>query len=287
MSLVASGRSILSGAGHAAVWVSLYVAGCTVCLTDLGGGTRQWRAIATAMLIALSIYILDRVKLNDARLDPADRLAHPERFDFVSRHAPALRIVAALAGLAALAFAVSMHWTAPLACLVAYAGVLLYAGGRRRAGPHRARVKDRLLIKNVYVAGGITGLCALLVASGGPVRWREGGIAASVVFLLVLGDSILCDIPDAGSDERFGTHTLPNVVGPQAAWAVALACQIGSLMLVWSAGVGEGVLWSAPALWPASVVATTVLLMIMRPAHLRDIVDARLGAFGAIALLAG
>jgi 4-hydroxybenzoate polyprenyltransferase len=194
--------------------------------------------------------------------------------------------VALLSGIGALVLAASLHWFALPACLAGYVGVLLYAGGGSRHAPHRPRIKDRLLVKNVYVAAGITGLCALLVAAGSHVRWRELGLGAAVLLLIVLGDSVLCDIPDAESDARFGTHTVPNVFGAAAAWVIALVCHLGSVAIVVTRlGIAD-TSWSGLVL-PAAIAATTAMLMAIRPTHLRDIVDARLGAFGVIALVAG
>jgi len=288
VSLVASGRSILSGAGHSALWVSAYVGGCTICLADLGGARQRPLTIGVAVSLALCVYILDRVKLSDARLDPADRVAHPDRFRFVVRHAGLLRLVALGAGVAALVGAVSLHPIACIACVGAGIGVVVYAGGRW--GARHPRVKDRLLVKNMFVATGITALCVALVAAGAQVRWRDLLIGAGAVLLVVLGDSILCDIPDAESDARFGTHTIPNTFGSGWAWPLALCCHFIAVLpgyVLWASSIEQRAWFlEASLLWPLSIAASTALLLALRPRQLRDIVDARMGLFGAIALMA-
>src|SRR5204862_668207 len=87
-----------------------------------------WCAVGYARVTALAAYLLDRVKVFDEWLDPADELAHPARYAFLRRHSGVVR--ASMAGLWLLS-AVIGAWIHPMGLVVtaaAAAGVMVYAG---------------------------------------------------------------------------------------------------------------------------------------------------------------
>jgi hypothetical protein len=282
-------------ASHAAVWAGLYIAGAVVCLAQVAGldaavpaGMRV-RAAVFAFCTAAAVYLLDRAKLRDAWLDPADAQAHPRRYAFVAGHSAWLRgLLAVLLAAAAWLGWGLVVWGAVVP-LVAAVGVLVYAGRPRTSRP---RPKDVVLLKNVYVAAGITGFAALVsVAAAGPGVGLSGvwdiaaahalPLAVSCVFVAVrvFADAVLCDLDDEEADRRFGTGTLPTHLGRVRAWNVALAVRLASAfglllmpMVPWPARVG----------WAAVTLVSSLGLRLAAPSTMRDWVDARFAVEAAV-----
>lgn len=286
-----SGRiaAFFSCCSHAAVWAGLYVAGAVVCLAQVAGIdvliSPRARIIAGGFVFctAMAVYILDRVKLRDAWLDPADAHAHPRRYAFVSGHSRGLRWFMVLL----LAVAVYLGWMLEVwgaaVPVLAAIGVLVYAGKPRGARP---RPKDIVLLKNLYVAAGITGFALLVslaaVQPGADIAVLRNFAAAHATPLLfsaallairVLADAVLCDLDDEDADRRFGTGTLPIHLGRARAWNVAIALRLGAA----AALVVIPVLpWWPRMAWASVTVISSITLRIAAPARVRDWVDARL-----------
>lgn len=252
----------------------------------------------------MSVYLLDRVKLADAWLDPADRAAHPDRFAFLGVRSKLVRLFALVLGLIAMVIAATVHPIAISFVPLAGLGVLLYAGLPRAAlhpaktgqAPRRSRrVKDVLLVKNIAVAACITGFVGLLVLldSTPPgqatmmvtIAERDGiGLLSGVLFVfgIVLADAVMCDIDDADADREHGTATIPGRFGTKTAWLVAgglhvLACLV--VLLV----ANNGASTHARQIWASLVLASFVLVAVWRPKKLRDLIDARLAVLAIIA----
>lgn len=280
---------MLSRAGHVGLWAGLYVAAALVCLAQLAGlwapgmPGRTW-AILFVLFTAVGAYSLDRVKLRDRWMDPADALAQPERYQFLSRHSRAVRAfaLAFLAGGGAAGLGVT-HW-APVASLLALVGVALYAPRPRGEAP---RLKDILWIKNAYVALGImgfTGLVAVATASrsDGPAAWLDTlrthaaaiACAAALVFARVWIDAAICDLDDEHADRAHGTATLPTTLGGPRTWILT-----GLLRPVLAFAT-----FACPWLpahprfaWALAVLLGSLLLRVGgRPQRVRDLVDVRL-----------
>lgn len=281
-------RRFLATLSFLAIWPGLYAAAAVIYITQLALPAPPGRDLALCTLMAfftgVGAYLLDRIKLRDAWLDPADAEAHPSRFNFLARRSRVIRVLAVvmLAAAAAIAALHARHSAAASAALIAIPivsalGVVLYAARPRRARP---RVKDLLLIKNSYVAAGLTGF-ALLMTFG----WAGRGdphtlaatapawlFAAATLFPRVIADAVLCDLDDQSADARFGTVTLPTVVGRARAWNYATATRLTLATLLALIPIGP----AAPRLaWAAVTALSTVALRLSHPPTLRDWVDAR------------
>lgn len=288
-------RGALHAASHLAVWAGLYVVGALVFLAQVSGidggaaaGARV-RAAAFAFCTAAGVYLLDRVKLRDAWLDPADAEAHPERFAFLSRRSRLVRaLIVALLALAVWTGESLSVWGA-LAPALAAAGVLVYAGRPRRAHP---RPKDLVFLKNGYVALGITGFSVVVAcaaasphASVGAMRdfmaahWTTLAIASALLLVRVAVDASLCDLDDEDSDRRHGTGTLPTHVGRTKAWNIAAAVRLG-------VAAALAVIPALPAperfAWAGATALSTLALRAAAPARVRDWVDASFALEAAV-----
>lgn len=290
--------STLHIAAHLAVWAGLYIAGAVVCFAQLAGidGLVPARALALAVSFAFctaaAVYLLDRVKLRDAWLDPADAQAHPQRFDFLAARSALVRgLIVVLLVLAAwlgtmLISSGGGRWVGALVPVLSAAGVLVYAGRPRRG---RARPKDILFIKNFYVAAGITGFAAVVAlaavhagehdwglrAMWETVKSHAAPLAVSAAHLAarVFADAVLCDLDDEDADRRHGTGTLPTHLGRARAWNIALA-----IRLALAAAIALVPILPAPArlAWAGVTAASSIVLRLAAPARVRDWVDARL-----------
>lgn len=285
----------LAAASHLAVWPGAYLVGAVACLAQVAGvdalvSTRA--AIISAGFVfctAAAVYLLDRVKLRDRWLDPADAQAHPDRYAFISTHTKLVRwlIVILLAKAAILGFLL-FEWAAVIP-LIAVTGVLIYAGRPRAARP---RPKDILLLKNAYVALGITGFSLLVVLaaatpqSGFADLWHGAlahllplTLSCAHLFVRVLADAILCDLDDEAADRSFGTDTLPNQLGRARAWNIAFAmrlCAAAALLLTPALPFWPRVVWASVT------VASSIALRLIAPIRVRDWVDARLAIEAAV-----
>lgn len=275
--------------GHLAVWVGLYVAAATVGFSRLAGLPLSAKALGTTFAAAMSIYLVDRIKLRDAWLDPADREAHPGRYAFLAGRSRWVRALALVLGSMALGLGATVHPVLPVLVLCGYGGVFLYAG--RRVGMAR-RLKDILLVKNIAVAGCIACFAAAMAVFGALSRgWTPADSAPTDLLLglfflggQVLADAMLCDLDDLESDRRFGTATVPSKLGREATWAVALAIHAleAGVMALWPSGAGAyGARWR----WGLLTLGTTVALRVWNPPRVRDLVDLRL-ALVAVAAIA-
>jgi 4-hydroxybenzoate polyprenyltransferase len=269
------------------MWAGLYAVAAFCCVLQLSGlasGAPVERATLAGLAVMLTTagaYGLDRVKLRDAWIDPADVLAQPRRYGFLTRHSRSVRALALtmLAAGAAAGLAVSI-W-APLASLAAAAGVLAYALKPRAATP---RLKDRLLVKNAYVAVGMTGFAALasIAAARTPQRLNTAALAAAcgVVLARVWLDAALCDIDDEATDRANRTGTLPTSIGSARTWTLTgvlrVAVITATLACVWCP-------LKARIAWSAAGTAGLLLLRFRRPSTLRDVVDLRFAAEATVA----
>jgi 4-hydroxybenzoate polyprenyltransferase len=278
--------------GYLAVWNALYAAALLLAATQLLDLAHEPFAIAGAFFMALGVFLLDRVKPRDSLLDPADEAANPARFAFHRAHARTLRaliVISVLTGAACMLIA-----NRPIAAILAVlspVGVLVYGTLRPPTG---VRLKDRPIRKNLSVALALA-YFAMLIALGPTLRLSPSIVldrapAELCVFawivLVVFADAALCDLDDAESDKRFGTRTLANTLAARRLWLLALVAQILSAPFAfWGAALSGA---SAPlvvAWWAIAPPLSLVILRAIRPARVRDLIDARFALIGLVALL--
>lgn len=304
-------RRLLHDAAHLAVWAGMYIGAATVCFAQVAGidsraeeGDRWLRAIAYSFCIAAAVYLLDRVKLRDAWLDPADAAAHPARYGFLAARTGVVR--ALMVGLLACAVWIGLPLAGGSILLsaalpaMAVVGVLVYAARPRK---QRDRPKDVLMLKNAYVAAGITafgGIVALVAAA--PIGADNGArdlialckshvvvilISAGHLFVRVLADAVLCDLDDLAADAKHGTRTLPGRLGRGNSWNLAMGARVVvGLMLAGIALTVKGVPAAAMMCWAGVTVVSSVVLRVAAPAKVRDWVDARFAIeAGAVSLV--
>lgn len=275
-------RLSIQSLSHLALWPGLYVAAAVTFVLQIAGAAipakNLLHLLLLAFLTAVGVYLLDRVKLRDAWLDPADAAAHPDRYQFLAQRSGSVRVIA----FASLAIAGVVGWLnrAPYHVLVAVpviaaGGVLLYAARPRGTRP---RPKDILIIKNAYIAGGITGfalLLALCVIDSSMLTQRATGgliLAGAALLCRVFADAALCDLDDLHADRRFGTRTLATTMGRMAAWNIAMWARIISAAALVAIPVGS---LAARLAWAGATLASSVLLRLASPLRVRDWVDAR------------
>jgi 4-hydroxybenzoate polyprenyltransferase len=273
-----------------AVWPGVYAAGAAWMLASVCGIGDAGLAVASAGCTGVGVFLLDRVKLRDALLDPADAIADPSRTDLLCRAPRAVRALTGAMLLVGTALGVAVGarhagWAGAVvagsAPTLAACGVLLYAGRPRGA---RARPKDRLVIKNAFVACGIVGIAGgptigPAVAGGRPPALALAALALLGLGLRVFADAALCDLDDADADLAYGTSTLPHRLGRTGTRWCALAIHLASGLTLLGLPGAEG--WAGAA-WGWTTIGVGLTLRVL-PAHrLRDTVD---GALGAQALL--
>jgi len=278
---------MLRAAGHLGLWPGLYAVGALLCLTQLAWFTPDPGRLAAAafsvLFTATGAYILDRVKLRDAWIDPADITAQPERYAFLVPRARFVRLAAvALLGAGALAGLFISRY-APLSAGLAALGVVAYALKPRRRQP---RPKDIVWIKNLYVALGITSFAALAALAAAASRddfraWldlahehvRALVAACSLVAARVLLDAALCDIDDEPADRAHRTHTFSTRWGPERAWSLTGLARIALIAITLAATPCP---WRARLAWAIAMSVGTLALRLRRPERVRDPVDLRL-----------
>jgi 4-hydroxybenzoate polyprenyltransferase len=271
--------------------VGLYVTASLLCLVQTSGldlpPARAVAAYICALATGMSVYLLDRVKLTDHLLDPADPHAKPGRYSFIHPRRARLRGLAFVLATVGAATAGFVHPLGVLLVLASFVGIHLYSGRAAHSGPRR-RVKDHLLIKNFAVAASITAFAVVLGLLGSVTESRSWPLvvaAAALLAMRIAADAALCDIDDEEADRLFGTRTLPTLIGRERTWLLALA--VGLLL------VAASWLWPAPAgvrnarlLWSGLPLATGAAIRVWNPAQLRDLIDIRFGLIGLIAAAA-
>ncbi|MEQ8770647.1 MAG: UbiA family prenyltransferase [Phycisphaerales bacterium] len=255
-------------ASELGVWSALYVAGVAFMVgqTLLGSSRPAWGVEAYCFLIGLGVYLLDRVGVR--RPDPADGAPWPT--------GTRRRRLTRVAALICLVVASAVGWVLrPGLALGPWIGLVVVAA---YAWPGPWRLKAHVALKGPIVAICLVALG--IVASGADrvlAHDARAWITAIGLVLVVLGDCVLSDLDDADADRAAGGGSVAAIVGPRAARTVALACHVGaggSILL------GSGLARSA-AVWSGIVVLTTGLLVVVRPARVRTIVDLRLPILAA------
>jgi 4-hydroxybenzoate polyprenyltransferase len=280
-----SAAGVVRVAGHLAVWPGLYAGAVLLLLswltnTSVGQPDLAF-GFAFVFLCGQAAYLLDRVKLSGARMDPSDRVSQPDRHAFLARIAWLARGAAGVELLLATIIGAGIApWLVPVPVGVGV-GVWLYAG--RPADPSRPRPKDWPTAKAMLVAVAHTTLATVVLLATAPdARQQAVHIAEGCVILalLVFADAVVCDLDDLEADRIFGTRSVPVEIGARRSWMLAAATYSGCGLAVWT-------------LRPLrSAVLLTVLLALSCMAaavipRRRDFIDARLIAIAGVCLWLG
>lgn len=274
--------SLTARLSYLALWPACYTLSVYLLgIVALGLAAPGLSTVAYLLIVAHACYLLDRVKLSDERQDPADAIALPDRALLFAQHARLIRIALIIEFIIASLVGWLITPALSLVPLGALVGVHLYAG--RAASPGKPRFKDLPALKSFFIS---TAHIALLVA----VMWGNDHILIehprlvvilSIVglWLIVSGDSILCDLDDHDSDEMYGTQSLPVLLGNKRAWFMAQAMLgIGGVML-FIEGQPRGIL----IFCAAAICMSGFPTLFMK--NRRDLIDARLLPIALIALL--
>ena len=276
-------------AGHLAVWLGFYVTAAVVFVaSSMGRNLDSLNALIFpfAFLTASSVYLVDRIKLTNAQLDPADQRAHPDRYAYLTSHPGRIRLLAATLSVGAIGIGSRIHPLAPLLVLVSVAGVVAYAfpSARLRRFTGKRRLKDLFLVKNIIVSFSITVFAVGLIAMAGPqpdptnvILQNRSPLVFACIFvsIIVLADAILCDIDDTTPDRIFATSTVPVRFGTTVTWTAAIGLNVVALGLA-AAWPAESALKTIRLQWAIALIVTTLILAAWRPHRIRDLVDIRL-----------
>lgn len=262
---------------HFAVWPTLYALGIYVLMSRSLPDHQFPESLIAIAFIALcthASYLLDRVKVSDDRLDEADAIALPERAQTLSSRAKGLRRLIIAELLVASIFGFMLHPILLLIPITASLAIHSYAG--RSATPSRPRLKDLPGCKPFLIATSHVALALIVLWAphlnqaffDQALAHPLGIIVPSLsIWLIVVGDAMLCDIDDLEADRRFGTKSFAVLFGKQRAWIIAT-----SLITIGSAGL---ILDTPHTRWVGFTLILTTLLTKANRNH-RDFVDARL-----------
>ncbi|MEM7227313.1 MAG: UbiA family prenyltransferase [Planctomycetota bacterium] len=273
----------LERAGNLALVAGCYQAGLVIIVARLVGVPVRFEAAAGAFLLTVGVYLLDRVKPIDAWIDEADRMAHPRRAAFLLKRTRMLRGVIVVVSIGAAVLLAQLHIALPLLVIAAHAGVLLYG-----SLPHRPRVKDRFVLKNLAVAIAMTALAFLLVTIE---TWRTLEIVpvmvvATFMLLHVMSDAMLCDLDDREADAAHGTATVPVRCGSTFTWGLVALLQTIAMTVLICAGLVEIVPIPAATMFGVGLLIGTIALKLWSPMRVRDLVDLKLPLVVLISVLA-
>lgn len=273
MSLAQGTRSFARALGHYAIAPACYLVAVSLLGYRLLGRAPDPAVPAAIGLLAWAVYTLDRVKLADPWLDPADERADPLRQKRLAAHAKPLRVLALLAAAASLVLLAPHHPLLATMPPLALGFIWLYAGS-----PHSPRLKRSALVKTPFVACAIAGagvgppLLAALFTDAPIPPIRALALAFAALALVVAADVALCDIDHQPTDRAAGVRSVPATYGiPAAAGLAAFAIAVATALFVFL---------DAP--WPVAAVlglSTLPALMAERtqpPSRHRDWVEWRL-----------
>lgn len=279
-------RPILERLGHVGLWAGLYVTGAYVCFWQLSaaGMRGSWphpAAVVSVLLAATAVYAVDRVKLFDTWLDPADPIAQPRRYGFLLQYTAHIRALAVVLLVMAMTVAYMASPWMPILVAMAIVGVVLYAPAGREKG---WRIKDILGIKNLYVAGSVVALAIVATTLVGPLSRAHGDqfwsilhtraspivLAAIVLLVRVSLDAALCDIDDHEADRQSGTRTLANTLGVTRTLYLAVIGRVVLALCILALPVPA---WSLRVGWCVAGVTSALSLVFLRRHSLRDWVD--------------
>lgn len=257
-------------AGYLAIWPAGYALGVFMLAGELlTNSFPTTLSIVYILLCAHSCYLLDRVKIADHRQDPADAIALPDRAMLFARFAKPIRALITIELVTGAYAGWLIHPLLSLIPIAALFVVHLYAG--RAATPSSPRLKDLPAIKAFMIASGHLSLCIAVVWANEHELLADLHlleiIAIVGVWMIVVGDAILCDIDDHDADMMYSTKSMAVLFGSRAAWLCAIGfITIGAVLIGFNqpSMIGIG----------ATLIITT--WVTYKNTNHRDFVDARL-----------
>lgn len=244
--LIAMCARLVARLGHLALWLGLYFVAVYALAALLLGRHLRMPALIGSFAAGMAIYLLDRLKLSDAALDPADLLANEPRHVFLRQRASLYRMLAWVFVAIGTVAVVAMHPINLILPVVGVGGVLLYSHAKTEPGEQggaddasarvRLRLKDRLMLKNLLPGGAIAGFGTMLAlqsqgnalesfAVGDVFQWPTV-LVAFFLTIVITFDASLCDIEDMDADAAHRTATLPIVLGVRQLWVLATVAQV-------------------------------------------------------------
>lgn len=268
-------------AGYLALWPALYLLAAACLLADVEGIPRpSVTASVLLVAVAVSVYLIDRVKLADRLVDPGDAETHPRRHAWLWAHRGLARALAGLALVTASVAGYLLHPALALAPLVGQAAVFAYSGVPPRPDRRLARLKDIPLVKNVAAALALATVAALsLRHMADPPHLIAIAGAVGVVALLIAADCMMCDVGDARGDRRHGTLTVPVLLGERAGRLIASVLAVGAAVWAWV------VVGPTEWYWPVAIVGSQIALAVVPSRFVRNATDLRLPLLAVVIAL--
>lgn len=266
-------------AGYLAAWPAVYLLSASSLLADLASLPQPTPAAAVMLVgIGLSVYLIDRVKIADCFLDPADAVTHPARHEWLWQHRMGARTLAVLAAVLASVAGGFIHPLLIAAPLAGQLGVFAYSGNPSKHDGGRVRLKDIPFIKNLAASVGIVSIAAIAVHIPNEAPFNLGAFdAIGVVAILVFADCALCDVGDEVGDRTHGTRTLAVLFGPDRTRVMASAMALCAAGLAWQI--------SHSLVWAVAIAGTQVVLACLPARLVRNATDLRLPALAGVILL--
>ncbi len=230
---------ITSTLGHLAIWPMFYALGAAIILGKFLEIPLSWPTLVYVGLCSHAGYLFDRIKFRNADMDPADRMAQPNRYEYLQKHAQWLRILISIEWVAALTIGFIIF---PMLSLLVVGGIVvgfLYSGWK--PGGRRARLKDIPGLKAGMVGAAVIGLgLAAVVASNHTsdasivdTLLKLSWVNIAGLWLIVCGDAVICDMDDQASDRIYSTKSFPVLLGIQRSGILALGLLLaGSILLM-------------------------------------------------------
>jgi 4-hydroxybenzoate polyprenyltransferase len=175
--------------------------------------------LVMAYLFSYGAYMMNR----SAEID-LDAVSHPERTAHLGARKRYLPIISGGCFLLGYAFALTVNFVFFAALLVPLAFSLIYSvGSKRLVGVIGvSKLKDKLLIKNIFVSLGWS-LIPVLVGLY-YLKLEEILLLMGVfIFLRLMVNTLIFDVRDAGGDRAAGIRTVPVVFGAEKTYRVMAA----------------------------------------------------------------
>ncbi len=262
--------------GYLAIWMGLYVVAYACAFSAIAGVSLNPMTGAALFTTTVAVYLLDRIELRALNL-PEQAETHPRRSKFLRNHPRLVSALLITALVSAILTSALIHPFASAAPALAAMGVVIYA----RIGSPGKRLRDRLVIKNLTVAASVGAIIILFLGLQTLLDQEafaefvsvETLIALLFVVVAVAIDAMLCDVPDVEADRSAGGRTIPMLLGPRAAWRLAIAAAALLALIFIPAGMALTSNATPIIVWTMLNLVGVALLRLAQVTHLRDLCD--------------